>query len=164
VDESGLADSPPERFRFLRVPTAPWGRRISQDVQRSWRKPITSFADLGTSPVVVDALNARSIDRPFPTQEMVIRDALAGYDLLVQSPTGSGKTLAFGVPLVDLIGPRETGPQALALAPTRELAGQIADELEHGLGSARRQTADPARRRRRGRNRNRASKDRGLTG
>ncbi len=60
---------------------------------------------------------------------MVIRDALAGHDLLVQSPTGSGKTLAFGIPLVDLIRPREQGPQALVLAPTRELAGQIVDEL-----------------------------------
>ena len=61
---------------------------------------------------------------------MVIRDALAGHDLLVQSPTGSGKTLAFGIPLVDLIAPREQGPQGLVLAPTRELAGQIVDELE----------------------------------
>ena len=60
---------------------------------------------------------------------MVIRDALAGHDLLVQSPTGSGKTLAFGIPLVELIDPREKGPQALVLAPTRELAGQIVDEL-----------------------------------
>ncbi|HEY2477577.1 MAG TPA: DEAD/DEAH box helicase [Solirubrobacterales bacterium] len=60
---------------------------------------------------------------------MVIRDALAGHDLLVQSPTGSGKTLAFGVPLVDLIDPARKGPQALVLAPTRELAGQIVDEL-----------------------------------
>ncbi len=68
---------------------------------------------------------------------MVIRDALAGHDLLVQSPTGSGKTLAFGVPLVDLIGPREKGPQALILAPTRELAGQIVDELAP-LAEARR--------------------------
>ena len=86
---------------------------------------------------VVDALSARSIDRPFPVQEMVIRDALAGRDLLVQSPTGSGKTLAFGVPLVDLIEPRKHGPQALILAPTRELAGQIVDELE-SLADARR--------------------------
>jgi superfamily II DNA/RNA helicase len=61
---------------------------------------------------------------------MVIRDALAGHDLLVQSPTGSGKTLAFGIPLVDLIEPGERGPQALVLAPTRELASQIVDELE----------------------------------
>jgi ATP-dependent RNA helicase RhlE len=79
---------------------------------------------------VVDALRARSIIEPFPVQQMVISDALAGHDLLVQSPTGSGKTLAFGVPLVDLLDPGAYGPQALILAPTRELASQIVDELE----------------------------------
>jgi superfamily II DNA/RNA helicase len=68
---------------------------------------------------------------------MVIRDALAGRDLLVQSPTGSGKTLAFGVPLVDLIDPEDRGPQALVLAPTRELATQIVAELA-ALAKARR--------------------------
>ena len=64
---------------------------------------------------------------------MVIRDALAGDDLLVQSPTGSGKTLAFGIPLVDLLEPGK-GIEALVLAPTRELASQIVVELE---GTAR---------------------------
>jgi superfamily II DNA/RNA helicase len=88
-----------------------------------------SFADLGTSKPVIDALHARSITHPFPIQEMVIRDALAGHDLLVQSPTGSGKTLAFGVPLVELIEPGAKRPAALVLAPTRELASQIVDEL-----------------------------------
>ncbi len=78
---------------------------------------------------MVDALRARSITQPFPVQEMVVRDALAGRDLLVQSPTGSGKTLAFGVPLVDLIRPGGKGPHALVLAPTRELASQIVTEL-----------------------------------
>jgi len=78
---------------------------------------------------VVEALRARSITQPFPVQEMVIRDALAGRDLLVQSPTGSGKTLAFGIPLVDLIPPEGKGPHALVLAPTRELASQIVAEL-----------------------------------
>jgi ATP-dependent RNA helicase RhlE len=86
---------------------------------------------------VVDALNARSITQPFPVQEMVVRDALAGRDLLVQSPTGSGKTLAFGVPMVDLIDADGDGPRALVLAPTRELAGQIVVELE-ALAKARR--------------------------
>ena len=86
---------------------------------------------------MVDALNARSITQPFPVQEMVVRDALAGRDLLVQSPTGSGKTLAFGVPMVDLIEPEGKGPRALVLAPTRELASQIVAELE-SLTRARR--------------------------
>jgi superfamily II DNA/RNA helicase len=78
---------------------------------------------------VVDALRARSITQPFPVQEMVIRDALAGRDLLVQSPTGSGKTLAFGIPTIDLIAAGGDGPRALVLAPTRELASQIVVEL-----------------------------------
>jgi ATP-dependent RNA helicase RhlE len=85
---------------------------------------------------VVDALRARSIVEPFPVQQLVISDALAGHDLLVQSPTGSGKTLAFGVPLVDILEAGAYGPQALILAPTRELASQIVDELE-GLAQAR---------------------------
>ncbi len=87
-----------------------------------------SFADLGISEPVVDALLARNINAPFPVQEMVIDDALDGYDLLVQSPTGSGKTLAFGVPIADVVEPG-SGLSALILAPTRELASQIVDEL-----------------------------------
>jgi ATP-dependent RNA helicase RhlE len=95
-----------------------------------------SFADLGISKPVVDALAKRDITQPFPVQKMVISDALAGHDLLVQSPTGSGKTLAFGVPLVDLIEPGGAAVSALVLAPTRELASQIVDEL-HSVARAR---------------------------
>ena len=94
-----------------------------------------SFADLGISKPVVGALAKRDITKPFPVQEMVISDALAGHDLLVQSPTGSGKTLAFGVPLADLIEPG-AGVSALVLAPTRELASQIVDEI-HSIARAR---------------------------
>jgi ATP-dependent RNA helicase RhlE len=90
---------------------------------------LKSFADLGISNPVVSALTARGIAKPFPVQQMVVSDALAGDDLLVQSPTGSGKTLAFGIPMVDLIEPG-AGLSALVLAPTRELASQIVDELD----------------------------------
>jgi ATP-dependent RNA helicase RhlE len=76
----------------------------------------------------VRALSRRDITKPFPVQQMVVRDALAGHDLLVQSPTGSGKTLAFGIPLVELIEPNGGHTAALVLAPTRELAGQIVEE------------------------------------
>jgi ATP-dependent RNA helicase RhlE len=87
-----------------------------------------SFADLGISKPVVGALAKRDITSPFPVQQMVVADALGGHDLLVQSPTGSGKTLAFGIPMVDLIEAGK-GVSALVLAPTRELASQIVDEL-----------------------------------
>ena len=96
-----------------------------------------SFADLGISKPVVNALAKRGITQPFPVQQMVVRDALAGHDLLVQAPTGSGKTLAFGIPLVDCIEPGGSHLSALVLAPTRELASQIVDELET-IASARR--------------------------
>ena len=89
-----------------------------------------TFADLGVSKAVAEALAKRGIESPFPVQQLVIEDVLDGRDVLVQSPTGSGKTLAFGVPLVDRIAADSRRPAALVLAPTRELARQIVDELE----------------------------------
>ena len=88
-----------------------------------------SFADLGVSGRVEAALAARGIVTPFAIQALVIADVLAGRDVLAQAPTGSGKTLAFGVPLVDRLAPGDRRPSALVLAPTRELACQIVDEL-----------------------------------
>src|ERR1700719_1430276 len=88
-----------------------------------------SFADLGVSDAVCGALRDRGISQPFPIQELVVGDVLAGRDVLVQSPTGSGKTLAFGVPIIDRVDPASKRPSALVLAPTRELALQIAAEL-----------------------------------
>jgi superfamily II DNA/RNA helicase len=95
-----------------------------------------SFADLGVSRAVVDALSRRRITEPFAVQRLVIGDVLAGRDVLVKSPTGSGKTLAFGIPTaerLDAAGPR---PAALILAPTRELTSQIVDEIR-GIAQAR---------------------------
>jgi ATP-dependent RNA helicase RhlE len=90
---------------------------------------LSSFADLGVSKSVTNALAERGIHAPFAVQSLVIADVLAKRDVLVQSPTGSGKTLAFGVPMVDRLEPGGPGPTALILAPTRELATQIVDEL-----------------------------------
>jgi len=95
-----------------------------------------SFADLGVSKPVVSALRERGIEAPFAVQRLVIEDVLAGHDVLAQSPTGSGKTLAFGVPLVDMIAADSRRPAALVLAPTRELACQIVDEL-HAVAHSR---------------------------
>jgi ATP-dependent RNA helicase RhlE len=88
-----------------------------------------SFADLGVSNAVVTALEAEGITEPFAVQELAIGDVLAGRDVLVRSPTGSGKTLAFGIPMVDRIAAEARRPAALILAPTRELANQITDDL-----------------------------------
>jgi ATP-dependent RNA helicase RhlE len=88
-----------------------------------------SFADLGVSPVVARTLAGRGLRSPFPVQASVIPDVLAGHDVLVKSPTGSGKTLALGAPLVDRIEATDARAAALVLAPTRELASQIVEEI-----------------------------------
>jgi len=88
-----------------------------------------SFADLGISPATRDALARNGAEEPFPIQRLVIPDALDGQDMLVRSPTGSGKTLAFAAPLVDRIEADERRPAALVVAPTRELALQILQEI-----------------------------------
>ena len=95
-----------------------------------------SFADLGVSRAVVSSLSDQEITKPFAIQTDVIGDVLAGRDVLAKSPTGSGKTLAFGVPIVDLIAADARRPAALVLAPTRELATQIVDDL-HAIARAR---------------------------
>ncbi|HEV3054376.1 MAG TPA: DEAD/DEAH box helicase, partial [Solirubrobacteraceae bacterium] len=88
-----------------------------------------SFADLGVSRAVVGSLSQQGITHPFAIQSQVIGDVLAGRDVLAKSPTGSGKTLAFGIPLVDRTASDGPRPSALVLAPTRELATQIVDDL-----------------------------------
>jgi ATP-dependent RNA helicase RhlE len=88
-----------------------------------------SFADLGVSRQVAETLRMRGISEPFPIQTLVLRDALAGRDVLARSRTGSGKTLAFAVPIVERVTPGGGSPNALILAPTRELASQVTEEF-----------------------------------
>jgi superfamily II DNA/RNA helicase len=88
-----------------------------------------SFASLGVSSEVVQALSARGICEPFRIQTLVVPAALAGRDVLGQAPTGSGKTLAFGLPLVECLSADDDAPAALVLCPTRELALQVTEEL-----------------------------------
>ena len=95
-----------------------------------------SFADLGVSRAVTGSLAGAGITEPFAIQRLVIADAIAGRDVIAKSPTGSGKTLAFGIPLVERIGAKDARPAALVLAPTRELATQIVDEIR-GIARAR---------------------------
>ena len=89
-----------------------------------------TFADLGLCDEIVVALAARGITAPFPIQALAIPDALAGRDVCGKAKTGSGKTLAFGLPILQRLPRSEPGsPTGLVLAPTRELANQICDEL-----------------------------------
>jgi len=89
-----------------------------------------SFTALGVSEPLVRVLAQRNIHSPFAVQELALPDALAGLDILAQSPTGSGKTLAFGLPLVERTAAGGKQPGALVLVPTRELATQVASDLK----------------------------------
>ncbi len=90
-----------------------------------------SFPGLGVSRAVISSLSAAGITEPFAIQRVVIGDAIAGRDVIAKSPTGSGKTLAFGIPLAERIRAEDPRPAALVLAPTRELATQIVEDIRH---------------------------------
>ena len=99
-----------------------------------------TFADFDVHPDIVASLAQAGIVHPFPIQAMTLPVALAGHDIIGQAKTGTGKTLGFGVPILNrVISPRDDAfasmphagkPQALAVAPTRELAVQVAADLE----------------------------------
>ncbi len=98
-----------------------------------------TFAELGLRDEIVVALTARGITAPFPIQTLTIPDALAGRDVCGKAKTGSGKTLAFGLPVLQRLPRSEPGsPTGLVLAPTRELANQICDELAAPAAAVRR--------------------------
>ncbi len=98
-----------------------------------------TFRDLGVHPQICDSLERAGITTPFAIQEMTLSVALMGTDLIGQARTGTGKTLAFGIPVLQRsIAPSdpdyaeipEGKPQALIVAPTRELALQVSGDLE----------------------------------
>ena len=98
-----------------------------------------SFSDLGLRDEIVNAIRACGITEPFPVQELAIPDALAGKDVCGKAKTGSGKTLAFGLPVLQLLSrARPKHPTGLVLAPTRELACQIRDDLVPAAAAVRR--------------------------
>ena len=98
-----------------------------------------TFADLGLCDEIVVALTGRGITAPFPIQTLTIPDALAGRDVCGKAKTGSGKTLAFGLPVLQQLPRAKPGsPTGLVLAPTRELANQICDELAAPAAAVRR--------------------------
>lgn len=102
--------------------------------------PAPSFSDFPIHADIVAALAEHHITSPFPIQAMTLPVALAGHDIIGQAKTGTGKTLGFGIPILNrVVSPRDEEfatmpaagkPQALAVAPTRELAVQVAGDLE----------------------------------
>ncbi|WP_068325636.1 DEAD/DEAH box helicase [Janibacter terrae] len=91
-----------------------------------------TFGDFDVHPDIVASLADAGIIHPFPIQAMTLPVALGGHDIIGQAKTGTGKTLGFGVPMLDRVDTEtdDPRPQALAVAPTRELASQVAADLE----------------------------------
>ncbi len=89
----------------------------------------TGFRDMGLSPAVVKSLEEMGFEEPSPIQTRTIPLILQGGDLIGQAQTGTGKTAAFGVPIVEMLDHRSKRVQALVLAPTRELAIQVSEEI-----------------------------------
>ena len=89
----------------------------------------TTFADLGLKAPILEALNDLGYEKPSPIQAECIPHLLSGRDVLGMAQTGSGKTAAFSLPLLNNINPDLRAPQILVLAPTRELAVQVAEAM-----------------------------------
>jgi superfamily II DNA/RNA helicase len=99
-----------------------------------------TFAELGVIPEITEALANVGIESPFPIQALAIPIAINGTDMIGQARTGTGKTFAFGISLLQrILVPTDPGyaemehpglPQALVMCPTRELALQVASDLQ----------------------------------
>ena len=90
---------------------------------------MTTFADLGLTQPLLDALNHLGYERPTPIQEQAVPILREGRDRIGQAQTGTGKTAAFGFPLLEFVDPDEQEVQALVLTPTRELCIQVTQAL-----------------------------------
>ena len=87
------------------------------------------YKDMGLSEATMKALDKKGFAQATPIQGGAIPYFMEWKDVVAKAPTGTGKTFAFGIPMVEHIDPDSSDVQALSLAPTRELAIQIRDEL-----------------------------------
>jgi ATP-dependent RNA helicase DeaD len=90
---------------------------------------VTTFAELGLSKPILDALSHLGYERPTPIQEQTIPALLEGRDVIGQAQTGTGKTAAFGLPMLEYIDPDQPEVQAIVMTPTRELCIQVTQAL-----------------------------------
>jgi len=90
---------------------------------------MNTFNELGLSPEVLKSISSMGFEEMTPIQQDAIPIGLTGKDLIGQARTGTGKTAAFGIPMIERFVPEQGLPQGLVITPTRELAVQVAEEL-----------------------------------
>lgn len=105
-------------------------------------KKVLAFSEFGLSDEVLKAISFIGFEEPTPIQEKTIPVLLQGKDLIGQALTGTGKTAAFGIPIIEHTDRTRHGVQAIILTPTRELAIQVAEEMNK-LGSFKKILAIP---------------------
>jgi ATP-dependent RNA helicase DeaD len=88
------------------------------------------FEEYGFSESILMAIKDRGFETPTEVQQKAFDPVLDGNDVVVQSKTGSGKTAAFGLPLLEMLKQGQPGLRAIIMTPTRELAKQVAEDLE----------------------------------
>src|SRR5690349_2460946 len=123
-----------DRVYSGRIRPGPWCRPIPFEeaclIQRAVEESPVGFHSMGLSPTMLKALHRVSYHTPSPIQAELIPEALDGQDVIGQAKTGTGKTAAFGIPLIEMLEDGGRGPQAIVLAPTRELVQQIVGEFQ----------------------------------
>jgi len=90
---------------------------------------LTNFSELNISASTLKSVLRMGFEEATPIQEGTIKFAMEGKDIIGQAQTGTGKTAAFGIPLIEKIDPKNSNIQALIIAPTRELAVQVSEEI-----------------------------------
>jgi ATP-dependent RNA helicase DeaD len=129
--EEKRRDSRPRNGTARQQPPAP----ISEIEPETETPAITvGFDELGLSEPLMKAVRDAGYEAPTPIQAQAIPVLLAGRDMVGQAQTGTGKTAAFGLPAIQQIDPARNAVQALILAPTRELAVQVAGEIHKFAG------------------------------
>lgn len=107
------------------------------DGYRRRRELLTKFKDLNLSPAILKAIDQMGFEEATPIQAATIPAGLEGKDIIGQAQTGTGKTTAFGIPMLEKIDTKADFIQGLIIAPTRELAIQVSEEL-YKIGSVKR--------------------------
>ncbi len=120
-DETDEAEAPAES-------TETEGGMVTREISSDYSSGRT-FADFPLSPEVLQGIEEKGYTQATAVQAATLEPALAGVDLLVRSKTGTGKTAAFSIPVVEAIKAGDHKTRAIALAPTRELARQVAQEM-----------------------------------
>jgi ATP-dependent RNA helicase DeaD len=103
--------------------------KLQTNKTRKRDESMASFAEMKLDDAVIRATVNMGFEETTPVQEKTIPIALKGQDIIAQAQTGTGKTAAFGIPMIEKLEPDKEAVQGLIITPTRELAIQVAEEL-----------------------------------